>query len=32
LTNALNGKQATISDLETIRSNAAAGKNASDTI
>ena len=32
LANALNGKQATISDLETIRSNASAGKNASDTI
>jgi hypothetical protein len=28
----LNGKQATISDLSTIRSNAQAGKNASDTI
>ena len=32
LATALNGKQATISDLETIRSNASAGKNASDTI
>lgn len=29
---ALNGKQATISDLATIRSNAQAGKTASDTI
>ena len=30
--NNLDGKQATISDLSTIRSNAQAGKNASDTI
>lgn len=32
LAGALNGKQATISDIETIRTNASAGKTASDTI